>query len=96
MADTFTASRLRQHGHDVQQRCVDTVDPPVHNRTGLRPSIPTKLCAVQALMSATPHATAHVYSKFDFTKPCQKCALQNEHTARKIDRCEFVKTGIVG
>ncbi|EYB92411.1 hypothetical protein Y032_0194g1432 [Ancylostoma ceylanicum] len=37
-------------------------------------------------MSATPHATAHVYSKFDFTKPCQKCALQNEHTARKIDR----------
>ncbi|CAJ0591297.1 unnamed protein product [Cylicocyclus nassatus] len=39
-----------------------------------------------ALMSAAPHATAHIYSKYDFTKPCQKCALQNEHTARKIDR----------
>ncbi|KAL6741909.1 hypothetical protein Aduo_015116 [Ancylostoma duodenale] len=63
MANTFIASRLRQHGHNVQQQCVET-----------------------ALMSATPHATAHVYSKFDFTKPCQKCALQNEHTARKIDR----------
>ncbi|CAD6190073.1 unnamed protein product [Caenorhabditis auriculariae] len=39
-----------------------------------------------ALMSATPHAAAHIYSKFDFTKPCQKCALRNEHIARKIDR----------
>ncbi|XGW03717.1 hypothetical protein V3C99_015134 [Haemonchus contortus] len=39
-----------------------------------------------ALMSATPHAAPHIYNKFDFTKPCQRCALQNEHTARKIDR----------
>ncbi|WKY10816.1 hypothetical protein Q1695_002851 [Nippostrongylus brasiliensis] len=39
-----------------------------------------------ALMSATPHAAAHLYSKFDFSKPCQKCAMQNEHIARKIDR----------
>lgn len=39
-----------------------------------------------ALMSASPHASAHIYSKFDFSKPCQKCALQNEHIARKIDR----------
>ena len=40
-------------------------------------------------MSATPHAAAHIYNKFDFTKPCQKCALANEQTARNIDRCEW-------
>ncbi|CAI4223226.1 unnamed protein product [Auanema sp. JU1783] len=39
-----------------------------------------------ALMSATPHAAAHIYSKYDFTKPCQKCALRNERIARRIDR----------
>ncbi|CAJ0947795.1 unnamed protein product, partial [Mesorhabditis belari] len=39
-----------------------------------------------ALVSATPHAAAHIYNKFDFTKPCTKCALENERTARKIDR----------
>uniref|UniRef100_A0A158P926 Neur_chan_LBD domain-containing protein n=1 Tax=Angiostrongylus cantonensis TaxID=6313 RepID=A0A158P926_ANGCA len=38
-----------------------------------------------ALMSATPNVTAHNY-KFEIMKPCQKCALKNEHTARKIDR----------
>ncbi|VDL76262.1 unnamed protein product [Nippostrongylus brasiliensis] len=45
-----------------------------------------------ALMSATPHAAAHLYSKFDFSKPCQKCAMQNEHIARKIDRCELFQS----
>ncbi|GMR59987.1 hypothetical protein PMAYCL1PPCAC_30182, partial [Pristionchus mayeri] len=38
-----------------------------------------------ALMSATPHAAAHIYNKFDFTKPCQKCSLNNERIAKKID-----------
>ncbi|PIO64156.1 hypothetical protein TELCIR_14226, partial [Teladorsagia circumcincta] len=31
-----------------------------------------------ALMSATPHAAAHIYSKFDFTKPCQRFLLDPE------------------
>lgn len=44
-------------------------------------------------MSATPHAAAHIYSKYDFTKPCQKCAYENEKTARKIDKCGCKKYG---
>ncbi|GMS81627.1 hypothetical protein PENTCL1PPCAC_3802, partial [Pristionchus entomophagus] len=38
-----------------------------------------------ALMSATPHAAAHIYNKFDFSKPCQKCSLHNERIAKRID-----------
>ncbi|GMT11949.1 hypothetical protein PFISCL1PPCAC_3246, partial [Pristionchus fissidentatus] len=38
-----------------------------------------------ALMSATPHAAAHIYNKFDFSKPCQKCSMDNERRAKKID-----------
>lgn len=38
-------------------------------------------------MSATPHAAAHIYNKFDFTKPCQKCSMNNERIAKRIDHC---------
>ncbi|KAK0412670.1 hypothetical protein QR680_006344 [Steinernema hermaphroditum] len=39
-----------------------------------------------ALMAATPHGGAHLYSKFDSSKPCQKCANENEMIARQIDK----------
>ena len=33
--------------------------------------------------------TNPTYSKFDFTKPCSRCAYENEMIARKIDQCGF-------